>query len=71
MTNSDIGMYDWKPIIDTIKVGNGTKVKGLKIGKLKVNVVQSNGKISTLVLSNIKYVSSCGATYSGTSRISL
>ena len=56
MTNSDIGMYDWKPINDSIKVGNGTTVRGLKIGKLKVNVVQSNGKISTLVLSNVKYV---------------
>ena len=32
MTNTDRGMYDWKPINDTIKVENGTKVKGLKIG---------------------------------------
>jgi hypothetical protein len=56
MTNSDVGMYDCKTIKSVVTIGNGTNLVCNKIGKKKLRVVQTDGKIVDIILDEVKYV---------------
>jgi hypothetical protein len=52
------GLTDDKEINESIKIGNGDSMKSTKIGNLKCEVTQVNGKKLTITLNDVKYVPS-------------
>jgi hypothetical protein len=54
--NSDKGLFDIQEVSESITVGNGKTMEAIKIGKLRCNVKQVNGKIFQVVLQDVKYV---------------
>lgn len=56
MTNTLDGMYDLKDANINISVGDGRKMTTLKIGKWKGVAIDSEGRKSNLILTNVSYV---------------
>jgi hypothetical protein len=50
---SDIGMFDVRDINERINVGNGNLLVATKIGNLKLDVTQINGKKFTITLQGV------------------
>ena len=57
MTNDDTGMYDVKTIIEDIKIGNRKPMRALKVGKVKVEILQRDDMSLEVVLTNCKLLS--------------
>ncbi|CAJ1945008.1 unnamed protein product [Cylindrotheca closterium] len=56
MCNDDTNLYDYDVIREEIKVGSGKTIVATKIGKLKLRVKQTNGKVIMMVLTKVKFV---------------
>jgi hypothetical protein len=56
MTNSNEGLYDVEESDQVIIVGNGEKLKAIKIGKLKMKTKDLNGNEVFFILNDVKYV---------------
>ena len=54
--NSDKGLFDTKEVSESITVGNGKTMEATKIGSLRCDVEQVNGKTFQVVLQDVKYV---------------
>jgi hypothetical protein len=52
------GLTDLEEIDESIKIGNGDSMKATKIGNLKCEVIQINGKKFTVTLNDVKYMPS-------------
>ena len=50
------GMYDIEEESTDIRIGDGKYMKGTKTGKIKMNVIQEDGKIIPITLQNVRYV---------------
>ena len=56
MTNDDNGMFDWSKIDEEITIGNGKPMKATKVGSLRLETVQKDGKMRSFTMTNVKYV---------------
>ena len=56
MTNNDSAMFDCRSIKSEVQCGNGGMLVAEKIGKIRVNVKQIDGREQIIVLENYKYV---------------
>ena len=56
MCNDDTNMYDCQTINEEIRVGSGKTIRATKIGKLKVKIRQTTGKVTVVALTNVKFV---------------
>ena len=56
MTNSDIGMFDWKRIDEEITIGNGRPMKATKVGSIRLETIQKNGSMTSFMMTNVKYI---------------
>ena len=54
--NCDQGLFDVKDVSERITVGNGKTMEATKIGSLRCNVEQVNGKTFQVVLQEVKFV---------------
>jgi hypothetical protein len=50
------GLTDVKEIDESIKIGNGDSMRATKIGNLKCEVTQINGKKFIVTMNDVKYV---------------
>ena len=56
MTNSDLGMFDWKRIDEEITIGNGRPMKATKVGSIRLETIQKNGSMRSFMMTNVKYI---------------
>ena len=56
MTNNDAAMFDCTSIKSEVQYGNGGMLVAEKIGKIRVKVMQIDGREQVIVLENCKYV---------------
>ncbi len=57
-TNTDVGMFNWHPINDSIILGDGSPAQATKKGSVCLEVIQKNGTKAIITLDNCKYVPS-------------
>ena len=53
MTGSEIGMFDCRPVDETITIGNGKGIKVTKIGKKIGTMVEKDGSEKQITLSEV------------------
>ena len=61
MVNSDINMFDTKIINEDITIGNGESVQAVKVGKLKIQILEKDGSTKPIILTNVKYIPELGS----------
>jgi len=56
VTNSLEGLYDIKEVTESLKFSYGEEIYAMKIGKLQATVTTQEGKSTTIILDEVRYV---------------